>query len=328
MKPALRLLATLVLLLQLGVPAKAQVSLFGFNWSMTPSEPVKALYEGYQEEMQPYYEEVRENLVSEAINTLDDMVMACADDFERFRERAMELGVEIEACEYEKLATLVKAIFSELASNSNNSAEVLAGEIMTKVIERHVTGTSIEDLVASTDIFEPVSSMIDQVWSETMDTDILFSDGGTPSGTPPLGTGFVPFLWACAGERDYEWALNYKGLEGRFCGEGEDRLRYNDDLRNLEWISNEFSEPWIAFNCTKFDGCGLDDIYIADLLFEDPDIEDQLSPQRGGLRFDIDDFGLCRRAISGERLCVLNSHIILFKGGYQQGQIRQRLTLN
>ena len=259
---------------------------------------------------------------------VEETIVDCQDDYETSRESMMVYGVELESCEPTQVTNAFIQYYNGLASRSNDPEMKAFAPIFIAVLELYGSGTSLEDTLSSKDLDEAFNPALEYVASTLMDANVGLSNGDKLLTMPPLGAGLVPFLWACAGEREYEWALNYKGLEGRFCSEGEDRIKYNNDLRDLEWISNEFSEPWIAFNCTKFDGCGLDDFYIADLLFEDPDIEDQLSPQRGGLRFDIDDFGLCRRAISGERLCVLNSHIILFKGAYQQGQTRQRLTLN
>ena len=326
MKSALRLLTTLALLLPLGVPANAQVSLFGFNWSMTPSKTLYAMHERFKKDV--------DELVSRSIVDFDDWVIRCEEDFEGARDNFMFFGIELETCEREDIGTATIQFYSGLALNSSNDDDALnreaglLGAFFEKLVAKHLARESIEDIAASEDILEAIAPLFEYSVSTPIETQVIFSDGEDLLSKPPLGTGIPPYLWVCEGERKYEWALNYAGLNGWFCGDGGTMVSGYKDPRSIEWGANEFSEPWIAFNCTKFDGCGLDDIDIADLLFEDPDIEDQLSPQRGGLRFDIDDFGLCRRAISGERLCVLNGHIILFKGAYQQGQTRQRLTLN
>ena len=318
MKPALRLLATLVLLLPLSVSAKAQVSLFGFNWSMTPLEAFDTLDRGFKAEMLEWAVNDFGQQIAPLINQVEELIVDCQDDFETMRDTLMSEGIELESCELKQIGGAYIQMLSQFASSSDDSAPEAAKSVLpifSAALERYISGESIESILASEEIFEASAHAFESIISTEANTNVWFSDGEELLSTPPLGAGFVPFLWACASERDYEWALNYKGLEGRFCGEGEDRIKYNNDLRDLEWISNEFSEPWIAFNCTKFDGCEQDDIYLADEVFERPDIKDQL--EAVGQRYENHDFGLCRRAISGERLCVLNGHVIMFKGDYQ-----------
>ena len=294
MKPALRLLATLVLLLPLSLPAKAQVSLFGFNWSMNPSEAMEVLSEDW----------------SEAFTAQAEGLMGMFWLSSKFAQR----GCENEDCRKATMERWKEDLRSDPYAHHFTP-------YLFDLMEVAYTQTKAEDLyIVASEAFKGIIDLSFQLNIVTsFKANALLS-------SPPEDYADSALVWPCQGDHDYDWVLNYGGIEGRFCK--YDTHGNFQDLADLQRYTPEFSEPWIAFNCSKFDGCDLDDTDLANLLFEDPDIEDQLTPQRDGLRYENHDFGLCRRAISGERLCVLNSHIIMFKGGYQQGQTRQRLTLN
>ena len=308
MKTTLKLLAYMALLLPLCVPAKAQLSLFGFNWSMSEIEARDALDYGFKESVGQRFEASSKKLFSNTIDELDIWDTTCANDFEGLQDRLVALGIVLLSCERKQIGP---AYLEFMMVQDSRLVPVRA--FQNKFWEQQFAGASIEELIASKELYEAFLTIIEYDLSDGLNTEVLFSNDGAVSLTPPESDFVEPLAWACEGERRYDWALNYKGLKGMFCGDGEDQLRWD----NLEEKTNEFREPWMAFNCTKFDGCRGDDFYIAEVLFEDPDISKHLAPHPRGRKFDIVDFGLCRRAISGERLCVLNSHIILFKGEYQ-----------
>ena len=287
MTPALRLLATLVLLLPLSVPAKAQLSLFGFNWSMTPLEAMDTLDRDSTARL------------GEALGQAYAVGFLEEWDVEFKAEMLEKTGDEISPADVAAIYMLEDTIVD------NDPALEAITPLIIAIIEMYASGGSLEDISSSKDLDEALTALLEYYTSATTDTNVWFSDGEWLQYTHPKHVGSEPIMWACAGERHYEWALNYEGLEGVFCGEKENGIR--------NW--NPFSEPWIAFNCTYFDGCDLDDTDLADLLFEQSDIEDQLIHI-----WEYYDYGLCKQVISGERLCVLNSNIILFKAAYQQGQ--------
>ena len=291
---------------------------------MSEIEALEVLHERWPEFVQDKIGDTR-GLVDEVIYILGDLVMACESDIEDFNKK---LNVDLETCGREQAGMAFYQVLVEEASNSSDPDTIHYLSSFEFILTQRLAGASFEDIAASEELFESAKVAFEHISANSMNTEIWYSDGISATPANPSGAGAWPNIWACVGDRNWEWVLNYGSTNGRFCGSGEDHIWHYEGWDALGRKSNEFNEPWIAFNCTKFNGCGLDDVYIADLLFEDPNIKKQLDPHRSGRRFDVVDFGLCRRAISGERLCVLNGHIILFKGGYQQGQTRQRLTLN
>ena len=285
MTPALRLLATLFLLLPLSVPAKAQLSLYGFNWSMNPSEAMEVLSEDW----------------SEALTAQAELLMGMF--WLSFR------GCEHEDCRKATMERWKESLSSDPYSHPLTPYFVDLMEVAYPQTKAENPFDHIDDLLAS----EAFKALIDQHFNLAIVTSY---DANALTSLSPEYYADSTLVWPCQGDHDHDWVLNYGGNEGRFCK--YDTHGNFQDLADLQRYSPEFSEPWIAFTCTKFDGCEKDDIEIADEVFGDPDIKDQL--EAVGERYEYHDFGLCRQVISGERLCVLNSHIILFKGAYQQGQ--------
>ena len=291
MTPALRLLATLALLLPLSVPAKAQLSLFGFNWSMTPSEAMEVLSEDW----------------SEALTAQAEVLVAIS--------WGLFSGCEHEDCRNAAMERWKESLNSDPSLSSDPYVHRLTPYFvdLIEVAYPHTKAENpfddIDDLLAS----EAFKALIDQHFNLAIVTSY---DANALTSLSPEDYADSALVWPCQSDHDHDWVLNYGGNEGRFCK--YDTHGNFQDLADLQRYSPEFSEPWIAFTCTKFDGCEKDDIEIADEVFGDPDIKDQL--EAVGERYEYHDFGLCRQVISGERLCVLNSHIILFKGAYQQGQ--------